>query len=135
MERPSVNSSIVWFYYDGLVEAARFYGDVLGLELVVDETWARIYKLSHGSFVGLVDATEGGGHCQLRDESAVLLTIVVDDVDAWFSYLTDAGAAIDGSVRVMESINVKCFFLEDPGGYSVEVQAFTAARNAEKFRS
>jgi len=27
------------------------YGDVLGLELVVDEAWARIYKLSNGSFV------------------------------------------------------------------------------------
>jgi len=133
MDRTTIDSSIVWFYYDGLADAARFYGELLGLDLVLDQGWARIYKASGCSFVGLVDASAGKGHCDRASSSAVLLTLVVDDVDAWYARLEATGAPIDRGIETMDEIEVRCFFLRDPGGYAVEIQQFMNPETARDF--
>jgi len=129
-----MDSSIVWFYYDGIAEASRFYGELLGFDLVLDEGWARIYKLSNGSFVGLVDASSGRGHCGVVPESAVLLTLVVDNIEEWYSFLKDAGVQIEGKINTMEDIEVRYFFLRDPGGYALEIQKFMNPQTSRRFR-
>jgi len=120
----SPKSSITWFYYDGLTEAATFYGKTLGLEQVLDAGWAQIYRIPGNAFVGLVDASAGKGTCQTQETNAVLLTFVVDDVPAWFEKLQSAGEPLRGEITVMEDVQIRTFFLSDPGGYSIEFQEF-----------
>jgi len=134
VKRPGIGSSIVWFYYDGLTAAARFYGEILGLELVLDQGWAQIYRVSGGAFVGLVDGSSGKGHCRHTEESAVLLTLVVDDVEAWYSYLESEGVLVEGEINTIPTIDVQGFFLRDPGNYAIEIQKFTNPDTASDFR-
>ena len=117
-------STITWFYYDGLDEASRFYGEALGLEQVLDAGWARIYRTTGNAFVGLVNAQEGKGVCQTQETNAVLLTLVVDDVVSWHDRLSKAGAKLGSEVKILEEIQIRTFFLSDPGGYSLEIQEF-----------
>ena len=134
MGKPSMDSMVVWFYYDGIADAARFYGDLLRLELALDEGWARIYKMRDGAFVGMVDASSGRGSCSVVPDSAVLLTLVVDDIEAWFSFLKSEGVAIEGEIRTSKELEVQSFFLRDPGGYALEIQKFTNPETAKGFR-
>jgi len=134
MKRPDLRgSSIVWFYYNDFVKASDFYGELLGLELVLDEEWAKIYRLSTRSFVGLVDAASGRGHRETVPESAVLLTFVVQNIEEWYGFLKDAGVHIEGEINTIEDIEVRCFFFQDPGGYSLEVQTFENPTTARAF--
>jgi hypothetical protein len=134
MKRPDLqSSSIVWFYYNEIIKASHFYGELLGLELILDEGWARIYKISSSSFVGLVDSSSGRGHCEVAPESAVLLTLDVDNIEQWYSFLKDASVQIEGKINTMEDIEVQCFFLRDPGGYALEIQKFMNPQTSRKF--
>lgn len=124
MRGSAPKSSITWFYYGRLEDAAVFYGDVLGLDQVLDAGWAKIFKLPGKAFVGLVDATAGKGVCRTQETNAVLLTLVVDDVPAWYERLMAAGVRPTSEVKVMDEVQIRTFFLTDPGGYSLEIQEF-----------
>ena len=129
--RPTIGSQITFLYYADIEPAAAFYGGTLGLELVVDEGWARIFRVGERAFVGVVDGTRGVHRPQER--SAVLVTFVVDDVDAWHRYLAGEGVALATDVQDRPDIALRHFFLKDPGGYSVEIQQFLRPEVARAF--
>lgn len=130
-QRPSLSAPITFFYYDDLARAARFYEDVLGLEIVDDQGWAKLYRVSPGAFFGIVDA--GKGFHPARAENSVVLTLVTDDVEGWYTAFSKAGATLLTSIKVHDEIRVKCFFARDPGGYVLEIQSFLDPQVAERF--
>jgi catechol 2,3-dioxygenase-like lactoylglutathione lyase family enzyme len=111
--------TITFFYYEDLAEVIPFYEQTLGMELVLDQGLARIYRLGR-SYFGIVDGNRG--HLAFQDHSAVLLTIVVDDVPAWHARLTEAG--VNGLTEVRWGRYCEHFFFEDPKGYAIEIQRF-----------
>ena len=115
-------SQITFLYYDDIEPIDRFYQRVMGFELVVDQVWAKIYAVSETSFVGIVDGARGFHRPQ--EKNAVLVTLVVDDVYGWYDYLKGRGVKMLTEVKEHEAIQVRGFFCEDPGGYSIEVQQF-----------
>lgn len=126
-----VDSQITFLYYADLEPAARFYGQVLGLPQVADQGWAKIYQVGPGAFVGIVSGERGFHRPQPRN--AVLLTLVVDDVQAWYQALQAAGVRILREPARHEDIGVECFFFEDPGGYALEAQRFLKPEDVQVF--
>jgi catechol 2,3-dioxygenase-like lactoylglutathione lyase family enzyme len=129
--RSMFTSAVAFFYYSDLAPAAQFYEDLLGLEPVEDQGWARLYCVSDRAFLGIVDAAKG--YHPVRKESSVMLTLVTDDVEGWYRKLSRAGVAIETSIQIHEDIGVKGFFLRDPGGYVVEIQSFLDPQVAARF--
>jgi len=132
MDRPY--ASITFLTYEDLDAGVRFYGDALGLPLVEDQGWAKVYRVSGDAYVGLV-ASRG----RTPDKpvgSSVLFSIVVNDVDAWYDHLRDEPQIETlGSPARVPGIPVYGFFLRDPAGYRIEIQAFTNPATANRFRS
>lgn len=123
MRKPTpVQSQITFLYYHDLQTATSFYGEVLGLELVEDQEWAKIYRVGRDAFLGIV-AGEKGFH-RPQERSAVLVTLVVDDVKGWYGYLLSRGVTLLSEVQNREEIQIRCFFAQDPGGYTLEIQQF-----------
>ena len=127
-----IQSQITFFYYPELAPAAAFYEEVLGLPVVVDQGWARIYRVSGAAFLGLV-AGEKGFH-RPQERNAVLLTLVVDDAAAWYERLAAQGVTLLTGLRHREDLQLRCFYLQDPGGYSIEVQEFLEPAVRAAFR-
>jgi len=121
-EQSPIASQITFFYYDDLDAPQHFYGETMGLTLVEDQEWAKIYEVAGSAFIGIV-AGDKAFH-QPQADSAVLLTLVVDDIDAWYARLRDTDVPFLTDIRDVEGIQVRAFFVEDPGGYAVEVQQF-----------
>ena len=134
MAASAPKSTITWFYYDAYDAATQFYGTTLGLEQVLDAGWASIYRTTGNAFVGVVDAKADKGARRPQEQNAVLLTLVVDDVPAWYERLLTAGAALQGEVQVLEEIQIRTFFLTDPGGYSIEIQEFLDPETRKTFQ-
>ena len=130
---PKIGSGITWFYYDNFPQATAFYETVLGLTSIVDQGWARIYPIGNGGFLGTVNTQAGKGSCTTQPESAVLLTLVVDDVTAWHAHLKKRGVNGLTKIEQREDIQIACFFFEDPGGYRLEIQTFLDAKTARRF--
>jgi predicted enzyme related to lactoylglutathione lyase len=128
---PNAQAQITFLYYRKLEPAAAFYEQMLGLERVVDQGWARIYRASGNAYVGIV-AGEKGYHMP-QPRNAVLVSLVVDDVSLWYHALQAGGAKLLSELQHKEDIGLHCFFVEDPGGYTLEVQQFLDPRLAETF--
>ena len=116
--------TITFFYYEDLAEPARFYERVLGFELVLDQAVARIYRVAGRCYfeeeVLQVDGNKG--HLRHQDRSAVVLTIVTQDVKGWHERLRLAG--VPKLTEIRRGAYLEHFFFEDPAGYAIEIQRF-----------
>jgi len=117
--------AITFLYYRDLAAAARFYEDVFGLELAIDQGWSRIYRLCEGAHVGLVDETRGMHRA--HPVKPVQVCLRVEDVDAWHEWVADHGVSGQSPVRKNDALGIRAFVLEDPEGYQIEVQTPTRA--------
>ena len=126
-----IAGAITFFYYDDILPASAFYEKTLGLDLVEDQGWARIYRIQANAHIGIVDGCRGFHRPQ--PTSAVLLTLLVDDVDAWYAKLRAEGVPILKDITTHEDIHVRCFFAADPGGYAIEFQRFLDPVVAARF--
>lgn len=78
-------ASITWLYYKDMLPMENFMTQNLGLELSADQNWAKIYRLSDNSYVGLVDEMRGMN--SFSEEKLVEVKIGLSDSDGWETYL------------------------------------------------
>jgi lactoylglutathione lyase len=125
MNRPldANQMAITFFYYRDLPAAMRFYEDVLGLPLAIDQGWCKIYRICPGAHVGLVD--EARGMNKWAAVKPVQLCIRVPDVDGWYGYARDAGLANLSDLFVNDELGIRAFVFRDPEGYQIEIQSAT----------
>jgi predicted enzyme related to lactoylglutathione lyase len=127
-----LSAQITFLYFEDLKQPSQFFERTLGLKLIDDQGFAKIYQISGGAFIGIVD--EAKGHCSRPSEENVLITLVTDDVDQWYQRLTDAGIAVEAPPKIQEQANVHCFFFKGPGGYVFEIQRFLNPQIAAFFQ-
>jgi catechol 2,3-dioxygenase-like lactoylglutathione lyase family enzyme len=122
MKKLSIASQITFLYYKELAAAQQFYEGILGLALVEDQGWVKIYRVNGTAFVGLVD--EAHGTLKTQPENAVMITFVVEDVTGWYDYLREKEVKIRREYGHSQTIQIEYFFAEDPGGYVLEFERF-----------
>ena len=125
MDRPdgATQLAITFFYYRDLPAAMRFYEDVMGLALAIDQGWCKIYQICPGAHVGLVDETKGMN--KWAAVKPVQLCIRVPDVDAWYAYDQHKALAKLSKLFVNEQLGIRAFVFNDPEGYQIEMQSAT----------
>jgi predicted enzyme related to lactoylglutathione lyase len=119
---PLGQASITWLYYKDVPAAMRFYEDILGLTLTVDQGWAKVYQTSPTSFIGLVD--ESRGMHRASDTKPVAVAFVTPDVDAWHAWLVSKGVRMRSAVADSKSLPIRGFTAYDPEGYTLEFETF-----------
>lgn len=117
--------AITFFYYRDLARAQRFYEEVMGFTVAIDQRWAKIMAITETAHVGLVD--EAKGMHKSAPVKPVQLCMRVPDVDAWYAYLQSVGVANLSELFVNEGIGIRAFVFEDPEGYQIEIQTATRA--------
>jgi lactoylglutathione lyase len=128
--RPAVADTqlaITFFYYRDLPAAMRFYEEVIGLELAIDQGWSKIYRITANGYVGLVDETRGSHRA--HPVKPVQLCIRVADVDAWHSWIATQGVNGLRAPRSSRDLGIRAFVFDDPEGYQIEIQS--ALKEAE----
>ena len=127
-------ASITFLTYEDMDAGDHFYRVVLGLPLIEDQGWAKVYRIHGAANVGIVEARCGPVEEPLG--TGTLLSIIVEDVDAWYKQLKDEPSIeILGQPAMVSNIPVYSFFLKDPAGYCVEIQAFADAETGARFKS
>jgi catechol 2,3-dioxygenase-like lactoylglutathione lyase family enzyme len=114
----SFDDLITFLMVEDLERSHRFYGEVLGLPLVLDQGTCRIYGVAAGAHIGI---------CR-RPEAAVLsgtiVTLVTDDVDGWHARLAEAGTTVERPPTISEEFGIHHAFYRDPDGHLLEIQRF-----------
>jgi catechol 2,3-dioxygenase-like lactoylglutathione lyase family enzyme len=97
--------------------AKRFYGKVLGLDVLMDLGWIATYGTASKMTVQLSFASEGGSGTSVPD-----LSIEVDDVDEAFRRMKKARFKIEYPLTD-EPWGVRRFYVRDPFGRLVNILA------------
>ncbi|MHC4940679.1 MAG: VOC family protein [Planctomycetota bacterium] len=111
-------SQITFCYVPDLEAASRFYGELLGLPLALDQGSCRIYRVAGRGYLGFCER-----EVEPQTES-VLLTLVTDDVEEWHERLVAAGVTVDQPPRSNAEYRITHAFYRDPAGYRLEIQRF-----------
>lgn len=106
-----------------VASAKRFYGDVLGLDLVMDLGWIATYCSPNSSSPQIAIASEGGSGTPVPD-----ISIEVDDFEAVLDGMTRGGFEICYG-PVTEPWGVKRFYVRDPFGKLINILTHTSVKN------
>jgi catechol 2,3-dioxygenase-like lactoylglutathione lyase family enzyme len=114
------NATITWLYYQDLLGMQGFYENTMGLELVGDQGWTKIYQASPTGFVGLVDELRGMN--DYSDTKAVNISFLINDLDAWLAYSIkhkpfelrrqEMGVGPEGKYRAFVGYDPEKYFME-----------------------
>lgn len=98
------------------ISAARaFYGEIFGLDLMMDHGWIATYGAATQMSVQISVATEGGSGTPVPD-----MSVEVDDLEAVLERLKQRNIAIAYG-PVDEPWGVRRFFVRDPFGKLINV--------------
>ena len=115
-----VRGVITWLYYRDLSRAQRFYEDIMGFIMEVDQVWSKIYKIRDGAYVGLVDGAHG--YPKANNIKPVILCLNVKNAEAWHRKLIENGLDIEEQLHESTRLGVKVFMFKDIEGYTIEIQ-------------
>lgn len=124
-DRPTdlgVRATVLWLYYEELEPLQRFWEHLLGVELAVDQGWAKVYPVSPTGYLGLVDGARGLH--EATDEKAVTVSFLTRTIDAWHRRAVEQELELRGRGITEERTRVRTFVAFDPGGYFLEWDTF-----------
>lgn len=98
-----------------LNKAKVFYGDILGLELLMDLGWFRTYGSDAKMTVQVSFGSEGGSGTPVPD-----LSVEVDDLQAALARFKEANVSIEYG-PVNEPWGVRRFYVRDPFGKLINI--------------
>jgi catechol 2,3-dioxygenase-like lactoylglutathione lyase family enzyme len=104
--------------------ADKFYGQVLGMNILMDMNWIRTYGSKAKMTVQVSFMSEGGSGTPVPD-----LSIEVDDVDGAFHAFKKAGFRVEYG-PTSEPWGVRRFFVRDPFGRLVNILSHLSAPSA-----
>ncbi len=98
-----------------LKKAAAFYGDVLGLDLIMDHGWFQTYGSDAKMTVQVSFGSEGGSGTPVPN-----LSIEVDDLEAALKRVKKANIPIEYG-PASEPWGVRRFYVRDPFGKLINI--------------
>lgn len=122
------SSAITFLYYDDLVYGSDFLENVLQLDLVMDQGFAKVYQVNEKAFLGIVqkkDRTEVAG--------STLFSLTTHKVIEEYERVKQLDVFNLTEIKHFESIPLKSFFFDDKEGHKFEIQQFLNEEDVERF--
>ena len=101
------------------------------LELVMDQGFAKVYRISGSSFIGCVKKNEGS--IDTKNQGGTLISLTTRDVKAEYERIKKYRLPFISELEVIQRIPLKSFFFKDFEGYDFEIQEFLKKEDRETF--
>ena len=106
-------------YTENPEASTQFYSGVLGLECTRDAGGARIFAAEDSDVIGVCRVFAD----RVIEPTGSMISMVTDDVDAWYRRLLAHDLVIDSPQR-LASFGLYSLLVHDPNAYASEFQQF-----------
>jgi len=123
-ENLKIHSTITWLYNKDVLAMQYYYQDILGLEMVADQGWTKIYQASTTGFMAIVD--EKRGMHDFTEQKAVNVGFIINELIPWFEYVKSNQLIElrDQALNIGPETRYKSFVGYGPEKYYWEFDAF-----------
>ena len=111
---------LISFYPCRDLQATTAFYRQLGLAIARDQGSCVIFRVAAGGYLGFCEHAQA-----LPEHPGLILTLLLDEVDAAYEQLTALGVVIEGPPEFSERFGITHFFARDPDGYRLELQRFS----------
>lgn len=121
-------SGITFLYYKDFSYGVDFIEGIFKLELVMDQGFARVYRVNEKCFLGIVlekDSSEVPG--------STLFSFATTQVEEEHKRMHTLEVYKLTEIKHFEQIPLKSFFFEDLEGHKFEIQQFLKEEDVHKF--
>jgi len=113
------NGMITFLGTEDLKKTKKFYTEYLGFILFKDQGKCQIFQIPGGGMIGFCS------HINVNSSNkSPIITFITSEVDKVYASLIKLGLEIPEKPRKNPYFPIYHFFLEDPNGYTVEIQKF-----------
>ena len=117
--RPAIDQTLIFTYTNDLPTASAFFREVMEFEFVVDQGACHIFRMTDESYIGVCDLPG-----RPLGKTALTITIVSNDVNGWYDFLTAKGIEYQKPPGHSEQFGVYSSLFISPHGYRIEIQHF-----------
>ncbi|OWZ82803.1 glyoxalase [Natranaerobius trueperi] len=110
---------VTFFGTDDLEKVHNFYHNTLNLPLYKDQGACKIYQIPGDGLLGFCQHLETNSKYK-----SPIITLLADDVDQAYNNLVSMGYSPYSKPKLNPDFNIYHFFINDPDGYSLEIQKF-----------
>ena len=122
------SSAITFLYYKDFSYGVDFLEGVLELELVMDQGFARVYRVNEKSFLGIVQ--EKG----FNDvPGSTLFSLTTNKVEEEYKRVHKLEVYKLSDIKHFKQIPLKSFFFDDLEGHKFEIQQFLKQDDIDQF--
>lgn len=115
-------SMMTFLYVHDMEKAVDFVENALECHAVFEPSWAKVYQVANGAYLGIVDQSEGS--VKESYQGGTLVSLTVESVDSYYERIKAYGVHELSDIKTFEDIGVRSFFFKGPEGYDFEIQSF-----------
>lgn len=124
MEPPPISNIITFTYTTDLEASCKFYGEVLGLPMVLEQSTCRVFRIRPNTYVGTCETSWFERNPDEIEKRKNMLSIVTDNLEEWNQRMIDHGVEIVDPLAHHEEYGISRVLVRDPMGYFVEIMSF-----------
>ena len=121
-------SAITFLYYEDFSYGSNFMENVLQLDLVMDQGFARVYQVNEKAFLGIVQKGE-----KSEVSGSTLFSLTTKRVEEEYERVKQLEVFNLTEIKHFEAIPLKSFFFDDAEGHKFEIQQFLKEEDVLKF--
>ncbi len=122
------SSNITFIYYNSLEYGSFFMENVLDLELIMDQGFAKVYRVNETSFVGIVQLTKATEY-----KGNTLLSLNTSDCLKEYKRVSKLECYSLTDIQRLDQIPLDSFFFKDEEGHDFEIQQFLSEKDQLMF--
>ena len=122
------SSSITFLYYKDFSYGVDFVENILQLDLVMDQGFARVYEVNNKGFLGIVQEKEASDV-----PGSTLFSLTTRNVEAEYKRIRTLEVYSLSEIKHFEQIPLKSFFFDDLEGHKFEIQQFLKEEDLKQF--
>lgn len=118
------SSNITFLYYNNLLYGSYFIDKILGLPMVMDQGFAKIYQVNKTSFIGIVKLSK-----EVTYKGNTLVSLNTDNVQKEYKRISKLDVFNLSNIQHIAQIPLDSFFFKDKEGHEFEIEEFLSEKD------
>ena len=115
---------ITFIYTQDIEKMKEFYGEILALPMVLEQSNCFVYRINEKSHIGVCGVDWTSPQPMKMEDRNMMITLVTDQLEEWDARLKEKGVTYEDGLGHYDEYKLTRILVRDPSNYLVEILRF-----------